>query len=75
MTKICNASYSAKAKAPTWLEFINTITNGSEELIKHLQKAIGCCLTGDISEQSLFILYGTGSNGKSTFIRAITDLL
>lgn len=43
--------------------------------MRYLQKAIGCCLTGDVSEQSLFILYGTGSNGKSTFIRAITELL
>ena len=75
MTKICNASYDEKASAPTWLEFLNTITNGSKELMRYLQKAIGCCLTGDVSEQSLFILYGTGSNGKSTFIRAVTDLL
>jgi len=29
----------------------------------------------DISEQALFVLYGTGANGKSTFLNTVSDLL
>ena len=35
---------------------------------RYIQKALGYALTGDTSEQALFILYGTGSNGKSTLL-------
>jgi putative DNA primase/helicase len=75
MTKLCPVNYQPNAKAPIWMNFLNSITDGNEEVIKYLQKAIGVCLTGDTSEQSLFILYGLGSNGKSTFINTIADML
>lgn len=31
-------------------------------------------LSGDVSEQCLFILWGTGANGKSTFLNVLTQL-
>jgi putative DNA primase/helicase len=43
--------------------------------IRFLQRAVGYALTGDISEQVLFFLYGAGANGKSTFARVLLDLL
>jgi len=55
--------------------FLNTITGGSNELVRYLQKAVGSSLSGDISEQALFVLYGTGANGKSTFLNTISELL
>jgi len=48
---------------------------GSNELVRYLQKAVGSSLSGDISEQALFVLYGTGANGKSTFLNTISELL
>jgi phage/plasmid-associated DNA primase len=39
---------------------------GDKEPITFLQKAFGYALTADVSEQVLFILHGTGANGKST---------
>jgi putative DNA primase/helicase len=47
----------------------------NHEIIDFLQKSIGYTLTGDISEQVMFFLYGTGRNGKSTFINTIQNLL
>jgi putative DNA primase/helicase len=44
-------------------------------LITYLQRLIGYCLTGDVSEQVLWFLYGTGANGKSTFLNTILALL
>ncbi len=48
---------------------------GDQELIKFLQEAVGYALTGDIREQVIFIFYGTGANGKSTFLVTIHSLL
>ena len=40
-----------------------------------LQRVLGQCLTGDVSEQDLYIFYGTGANGKSTLLNTIMALL
>jgi len=74
MSKICPVEFIPNSKAPRWMEFLNTITGGSSELVKYLQKAVGSSLSRDISEQALFVLYGTGANGKSTFLNTISDL-
>jgi putative DNA primase/helicase len=44
-------------------------------LIDFLQKAIGYSLTGDISEQCLFVFHGEGANGKSTLLELLQALL
>jgi putative DNA primase/helicase len=44
-------------------------------LIRFLQRAVGYSLSGTINEQVLFILYGTGANGKSTFVETVRSLL
>jgi len=49
--------------------------NYKAELIKFIQTAAGWSLSGDISEQSMFILYGTRANGKTTFLNTIIYLL
>ncbi|EMI11236.1 DNA primase family protein [Anoxybacillus gonensis] len=80
MTKISPVSYDPKAECPTWIKFLEDIMQDDEgnvkhELIEFLQKAIGYSLTGDTSEQVLFFLYGTGRNGKSTFVNTIKEIL
>lgn len=35
---------------------------------------MGYALSGDVSEQCLFILWGTGANGKSTFLNVLHHL-
>jgi phage/plasmid-associated DNA primase len=40
-----------------------------------LQRAVGYSLTGDTSEEVLFILDGVGANGKSTFLETVRALL
>lgn len=47
----------------------------AKTLIGFLRRAIGYSLTGDTSEQGLFVLHGTGANGKSTFLEALQALL
>jgi len=75
ITKLIPVPYEANATCPTWNAFLQRIMGGSEDLIRFLQKAIGYSLTGSTKEQVIFILYGTGANGKSTFLITIHSLL
>jgi putative DNA primase/helicase len=59
---------NAIACCPRWLKFLREIFGGEEELIDFVQRAVGYCMTGDVNEQVLFMCYGTGANGKSTFL-------
>ncbi|HVB20817.1 MAG TPA: phage/plasmid primase, P4 family [Ktedonobacteraceae bacterium] len=58
-----------------WVRFIDEITCGDKELARYLQKCAGYSMTGDTSEQSLFICYGNGCNGKSVFLEVIRTIL
>lgn len=75
ITKIVNVSFDPDATCPLWERFLFEIMAGDVELIRHLQKAIGYSLTGSNREQVIFIFYGPGANGKSTFIIIIHRLL
>lgn len=68
ITKIAPINYTPKAKAPRFLQFLDEIFQGDKDLILYLQKFFGYCLTGSVREQVFPILWGNGTNGKSTLI-------
>jgi putative DNA primase/helicase len=72
---MCPVSYDADAQCPTWLQFLHDIFEGDADLIDFLQCAAGYTLTGDTREEVIFILNGCGSNGKSTLITVMRDIL
>ena len=49
--------------------------NYKTDIITFLQTAVGWALTGDNSEQVMFILFGSGANGKTTFLNTIMHIL
>jgi putative DNA primase/helicase len=75
ITKVANVEYDQKADCPLWKKFIREIMDYKEELINFVQTAAGWALTGDTSEQTMFILFGSGANGKSTFLNTIMYIL
>ncbi|WP_461257046.1 DNA primase family protein [Treponema sp. R80B11-R83G3] len=75
ITKLANVDYEPTADCPLWKQFIREIMDYKPELIKFLQTAAGWALTGDITDQTMFILYGSGANGKTTFLNTILNLL
>lgn len=75
LTKIIPTPYEPDAKCPTWERFLYRIMDGNKNLVSFLQRAIGYTLTADVSEQVWFFMYGSGKNGKSTFIETIKELL
>lgn len=75
LSKISYANYSEKSDCPTWLKFLDDIFDGNTELIDYVQQCVGYTLTGDTSEQCMFICYGTGRNGKSTFLDVLGAMM
>jgi len=75
LTNIAPVRFEPESECPTWLAFLDRIFAGNAELIRFAQRIIGLCLTGDVSVQKLFILYGEGANGKSTFLTTIQEML
>ncbi|MDO9068440.1 MAG: phage/plasmid primase, P4 family, partial [Deltaproteobacteria bacterium] len=75
ITKLAPVNFDPNSACPRWLEFLSRILNGNEQLIDFLQRAVGYALTGETSEQCLFIFYGSGANGKSTFLQTMSYVL
>lgn len=75
LTMQTGAHYDAAAGCARWEQFIGEIFDGDASLIDFVHRAIGYSLTGDTSEQALFLLYGTGANGKGTLINTLKRAL
>ncbi len=75
LTKLCPVSYDPYAQADTWERFLEFIFKENSELILFMRRLLGYCLTADVSEQILAILWGNGSNGKSTLLNAILAMM
>ena len=73
MTKL--TAVTPGGDCPTWLQFLETATNGDQDLIGFLRRMCGYSLTGQIREHALFFVYGTGGNGKGTFLNTITHIM
>lgn len=74
ITKGLPINFDEKAECPEWLKFLKRILPDKENR-DFLQRAVGYSLTGDVSEQCLFFMYGTGANGKTTFIETLNRML
>ena len=75
ITKLTNANYFSDAECPRWMQFLDEIMDNNANLTRFLQIALGYALFGDTSEHYLFVLHGTGRNGKSTLIDVLMYLL
>ena len=75
ITKLAAVEYDPEAKAPLFAEFLNRTMDGNRNLIGFLRRAVGYCLPGVTIEQILFVFFGLGSNGKSTFLELIASML
>lgn len=75
ITKLAPVEYDPTATCQRWTDFLDRILGGNERLIAYVQRAAGYSLTGDTSEQCLFMPYGTGANGKTTLLGTLQSLL
>jgi putative DNA primase/helicase len=75
VSKIAGCSYDEHARCPNWDAFLLKIFDHNEELIRYIQRVAGYMLTGLTVEEVLFVMWGLGANGKSTFRETIFALL
>jgi len=73
MTKIAGAT--PIGECPTWLAFLDRVTNRDHEVQSYLQRFSGYCLTGKTIEEILLFLFGSGQNGKTVFIETLRAVL
>ena len=76
LTKQCPVIYNPDAPDPKlWLQFLSDIFGCDPYMLDYIQKCVGYSLTGSTSEQCAFFLFGTGRNGKSTFLEIVRGIL
>ena len=63
----------AKADCPRWKQFMREILP-DYHVRRFIQKAVGYSLTGLGTERIFLFLFGSGKNGKSTFVRVLNRL-
>lgn len=75
LTKSVTAEYDPEATCPRWETFLSEVFAHDPELPAYVQRLLGYGITGHNSEQCFAVLYGEGSNGKSTLLTVLRDLL
>jgi hypothetical protein len=73
--KSTSVTPAVTADYPHWLEFLHQTTGGDQGMIRFMQQWAGYSLTGDVREQALVFVYGSGGNGKGTFLRTTAAIL
>jgi putative DNA primase/helicase len=75
LTMHTDVVFEPAAACPGWLHFLTDIFGDDDELVGYVHRAAGYSLTGDITEQVAFLCYGSGANGKSTFLDVLRHVL
>lgn len=75
ITVATGVDYVASESCPVWEQTLLDIFDNDRELIHYMQKLIGYSVLANPIESLFVIMYGDGSNGKSTFINTIRDVL
>jgi putative DNA primase/helicase len=75
ITKLSPVAYDPAREDTRWDRFLQDAAGGDAELIRFLQIAAGYTLTGDTTEEKLFLVYGPTAGGKSTFLESVRSVL
>lgn len=74
ITKLAPVMYDPEARCPTFLSFLKRVLP-DPDIGRFLRRMAGYGLTGVTTEQCLAFLYGSGANGKSTFLDIMQEML
>jgi putative DNA primase/helicase len=75
ITKLTAVAPAEAPDCPTWLRFLEDVTQGDAGYIRFIRQWAGYCLTGDTSEQALCFAFGGGGNGKGVLIHVLAGIL
>lgn len=74
ITKLAPVTFDPEARAPTFNAFLRRVLP-DPNVGRFLCRMAGYGLTGATTEQCLAFMYGSGANGKSTFLDIMQDML
>ncbi len=74
-TALCPTRYNPNATAPTWDRFLRDIFPGAPDVADYVRDLVGYMLTGDTTDQALYLLVGGGANGKSVLLELLLLIL
>jgi len=75
LTRGVDIDHVPGARSDRWNDFLERIFGGQADLIEYVQRLLGYCLTGVVSEHVVAIFIGAGANGKSTLIGILQTVL
>ena len=75
VTKRLDVTYDPNADCPAFKKLLSDAFQNDDDLISYVKGILGYCLTGDTIRQEVYVFYGSGANGKSTLVNAITHVL
>lgn len=75
MSMITSCGYDPNMPIPHFLQFLNDIFDGNQELIEYMQVVLGYGLTGRTDSQCFWFWVGHGANGKSCMMRVMAEIL
>jgi putative DNA primase/helicase len=72
--RFCPVQYDPCEECPHWEQFLATIIPDADTRA-YVQRAVGYSLTGLTDERVMFILHGSGRNGKTTMLETIARVI
>jgi putative DNA primase/helicase len=75
ITKRAPVAYTQGMKNVRWEQFIDFATGGDKEYQDWLQRAAGYSLTGQRTQDVMFLVYGPPGSGKNTFVEALVKAM
>lgn len=79
ITKLVPVAYDPLSRSETWEAVMAKVTletgMSTRPLARFLQRWFGYCATGSTREQAFVVHYGEGSNGKSTILDTVAEVL
>jgi P4 family phage/plasmid primase-like protien len=75
ITKLAPVAYDPNARCPRFDQFMVEIMNTNHGLIDYLARVFGMGLSGDITVQEAYFLWGGGANGKNVLIDTVLGIM
>ena len=74
ISKTVNASYKPGTTFKLFGDFLKQITSDDPELAEYFQQICGMAAIGKVFFEGMCIFYGSGQNGKSTFLNCLSRI-
>ncbi|WP_165252967.1 phage/plasmid primase, P4 family [Paludisphaera soli] len=75
ITQLCPVDFDPDAECPQWEATLDLFFDKNQALIAYWQRVCGYALVGVVRDHVMPVCYGDGSNGKSTILGTLLDVL